>query len=317
MQIVIADDELDVVEQLHCYGELRGYRVRIERERAGTVERAATRWQDADAVVLFRDRTPITVTLLERLPGLKFIAQTGAGISHIDLAACAERGIAVSAQGFSTEATAELTWALILAARRRLFDEVQGLRSGRWQGVLGQSVRGQTLGILGYGRIGARVAASAGLFGMRVLAHGGEGSRQRAQADGFDFESSRERFFSRADVLSIHLALNAQTRASVSAADLAHMSPGSMLVNTSRAQLIQAGALVSALKAGRPGQAAIDVFDIEPAATAKDPLLALPNALCTPHLGGAERTTYEGFFGGAFAAVRAWAAGAPIDLIVS
>jgi D-3-phosphoglycerate dehydrogenase len=251
--------------------------------------------------------------LLERLPELRLIAQTGRGIPHLDLEACTEHGVVVTTGSGSPVAPAELTWALVLAAVRLLPQEAAALRRGRWQTTLGTELSGKTLGVYGYGSIGALVAGYGRAFGMRVLVTGRERSRERARADEFE-PVEREHLFRSADVLSLHLKLTGETRGIVTAADLASMRPTALLVNTARARLIAPGALVAALGRGRPGAAALDVFDDEPLPP-DDPLRALENVLCTPHLGYVTRESYELYFGQAFDQINAFAAGAPVDVV--
>lgn len=315
MHIVIPDDYQDAVRSLACFSRLAGHRVTIYNDTTRDLDELSARFQDADALVLIRERTPITVALLERLPRLKLIAQTGRGTAHIDLAACTRRGVVVTAGSGSAHATAELTWALILAALRHIPREVAGLRAGRWQQTLGTGLYGRTLGIWGYGGIGAVVAGYGRAFGMRVLVWGRAGSQGRARADGYELAANRRALFTEADVLSLHIKLNADTRGIVTADDLAQMKPTALLVNTSRAGLIAPGVLESALRAGRPGFAAVDVYEDEPVFDAAHPLLALENALCTPHLGYVEKESYEGYFGEAFEQVLAFAAGQPSGVV--
>ncbi|GIK73674.1 MAG: glyoxylate reductase [Chloroflexota bacterium] len=308
MKIVIPDDYQDVVRTLDCFQKLAGHEVRIYTDTVKTIDALEERFADADALVLIRERTHITEELLARLPKLKLIAQTGRGVAHIDMAACARRGVTVTTGGGSPYATAELTWGLILAALRRIPQEAARLRSGLWQGSIGVGLRGRTLGVFGYGSIGAVVAGYGRAFGMQVLVWGREGSLTRARADGFAVAADKAELFAQSDVLSLHIKLSAETRDIVTAADLALMKPTALFVNTSRAGLIAAGALEAALRAGRPGLAAVDVYEEEPVLDAAHPLLALDNALCTPHLGYVERDNYETYFGEAFEQVAAFAA---------
>ncbi len=313
MKIVVLDDYQEAVETLDCFADLAGHDVRIYRDTVKDVEALAGRLQDAEAVVLIRERTRVTSELLERLPTLRLIAQTGRGMPHIDLGACTERGVAVSAGGGSPIAPAELTWGLILASARRIPREVASTGSGGWQTTLGWELAGKTLGIYGYGSIGALVAGYGRAFAMHVLVAGRQGSVDRAAADGFD-TTDPEALFRESDVLSLHVKLTDETRGIVTAADLDSMKPSSLLVNTARSALVSHGALVAALKRGRPGSAAVDVFDEEPA-PASDPLPMLDNALCTPHLGYVTRESYELYFGQAFDQVNAFAAGTPIAVV--
>ncbi|MDQ3280977.1 MAG: D-2-hydroxyacid dehydrogenase family protein [Acidobacteriota bacterium] len=309
MHIVIPDDYQDAVRTLACFSRLAAHEVTIYNDTVRDLDALADRFRDADALVLIRERTPITDALLARLPKLKLISQTGKGTAHIDTDACARRGVAVAVGTGSPYAPAELTFALILAAMRRLPQEIARLKSGGWQGELGTTVLGRTLGIYGYGKIGALVASYGRALGMHVLAFGREGSRTRAIADGHAFAETKEELCERSDVLSLHLRLTKETRGMLGASDLARMKPTSLLVNTSRAELIEPGALEAALRAGRPGFAAVDVYEDEPVEHADHPLLAMPNAICTPHLGYVERDSYELYFGQAFENVLAFAAG--------
>ena len=293
MHIVIPDDYQDAVRTLDCFALLCGHEVIVYTDSVRDLESLARRLAPAEALVLVRERTRITAELLERLPRLRLIAQTGRGTAHIDLDACARRGVTVVVGDGSPTAPAELTWALVLAAERRIPEESAALRAGRWQTApLGRCLRGRTLGVWGFGRIGALVAGYGRAFGMEILAWGRSGSLERARAAGFRAAASRDELLDSSDVLSLHLKLSAETRGAITAADLGRMRPDSLLVNTSRAELIAPGALVAALGAGRPGRAAVDVFESEPVLGAAHPLLALDNALCTPHLGYVEKDSY-------------------------
>ncbi len=315
MQIVILDDYQDAVRTLDCFATLAGHDVRIYTDSVRDLDQLAARLLDADALVLIRERTPITAGLLERLPRLKLIAQTGRGTAHIDVDACTRRGVTVSAGGGSPYATAELTWGLVLAAMRHIPQEVARLRAGQWQHTLGTGLRGRTLGIFGYGSIGSLVAGYGRAFGMHVIVWGREGTQARARADGFTIAPSQDALFAQSDVLSLHVKLTAETRGIVTAADLARMKASALLVNTSRAALIAPGALEQALRAGRPGAAAVDVFEAEPVVGGDHPLLALENVIATPHLGYVEKDSYEAYFGEAFAQVAAFARGTPTGVI--
>ena len=310
MEIAIPDDYQGVVRQLACFSKLAGHTVTIYTDTVKDLDALAARLAPAEVLVLIRERTVISDALLARLPRLRMISQTGKGAAHIDLEACARRGITVETGTGSPYAPAELTWALLLAAARRIPREVAGLKAGGWQSTLGIGLRGRTLGIWGYGKIGQVVAGYGRAFGMTVLAWGRAGSLARAQADGFETAASPEELLARSDALSLHVKLTPDTRGLVTAAHLALMKPEAILVNTSRAELIAPGALAAALKAGRPGFAAVDVYEEEPVLGAAHPLLALDNALCTPHLGYVERDSYALYFGQAFDNVLNWAAGA-------
>ena len=309
MEIAIPDDYQDAVRGLACFSKLAGHTVTVFNDTLKDLDGLAARLATAEVLVLIRERTIISEALLARLPRLRMISQTGKGVAHIDLEACARRGITVATGSGSPYAPAELTWALLLAAARRIPQEAARLRAGGWQSTLGMGLRGRTLGIWGYGKIGQVVAGYGRAFGMNVLAWGRAGSLARAQADGFETAASAEDLLARSDALSLHVKLAPDTRGLVSAAHLALMKPEAILVNTSRAELIAPGALVAALKAGRPGFAAVDVYEEEPVLGAAHPLLALDNALCTPHLGYVERDSYELYFGQAFDNVLAWVAG--------
>jgi D-3-phosphoglycerate dehydrogenase len=313
MQIVIPDDYQDAVRTLDCFTKLQGHTVVIYHDTVKDVDALAERFAAADALVLIRERTAISAALLERLPQLQLISQTGRGVPHIDVAACTRHGVAVAAGGGDRHAPAELTWALILAAMRHLPQEMAALKAGRWQTSLGLGLHGRVLSIFGFGRIGSLVAEYGRAFGMQVLIWGREGSCTRAQAAGFAVAATQDALFTQADVLSLHLKLTPETEGIVTSADLTRMKPTALLVNTSRAGLIASGALEQALRAGRPGWAAVDVYDDEPALN--DPLLVLDNALCTPHLGYVEKDSYERYFDRAFDQVLAFAAGKPINLI--
>jgi D-3-phosphoglycerate dehydrogenase len=325
MRIAILDDYQDVVRHLDCFRKLDGHEVKVFNHPARGTGQLAARLAEFEAIVLIRERTRITDALLAGLPRLKLISQTGKAGAHLDLAACARRGIAVAESTGYPPATAEFTWLLVLAALRRLPAYMANLYAGRWQhsvpataanplAGLGESLRGKTLGIWGYGRIGRLVAGYGRAFGMRVAVHGRDASLAQASADGFDVIAAKDAFFASVDVLSLHLRLVDATRACVTRADLARMKPTALLVNTSRAELIEHGALADALRAGRPGLAAVDVYEREPIG-ADEPLLGLPNAVCTPHLGFTERQSYESMLGGAFDNVVAFAAGRPINRV--
>ncbi len=316
LKIAILDDYQDVFRSLDAAARLRAHELVLFHENETEPERLAARLHDADAVVLTQQRTPFPRTLIERLPRLRLIAQTGRKTNHIDIDACTERGIVVVAAGQgSPHAPAELTWALILASLRHLPREVAALERGIWQTTLGTGLSQRTLGIWAYGRIGSLVAEVGRAFGMKVVCWGREASLSRASEAGFTIAASREAFFESADVLSLHLPLNEDTRGLVSAEDLARMKPTALLVNTSRAQIIAPGALVEALKRGRPGFAAVDVYEEEPVQDGEHPLLSLPNTLCTPHLGYVERGTYEAYFGAVADGILAFAAGTPINVV--
>jgi len=315
MRIVIPDDYQDCVRGLDCFAKLAGHDVQVFNDTVHDTETLAARFADAEAIVLTRERTRIDAALLDRLPRLRLIAQTGKLAGHVDLAACTARGVLVAEGSGAGSATAELTWALALASRRHLVDEATRLRQGLWQGHLGQQLGGQRLGVWSYGRIGRQVAAYGRVFGMKVWVWGRDASTAAARADGFEVAPSREAFFAQSDVISLHVRLNADTLGLVDAQDLGRMKTTALLVNTSRAELIAPGALAQALAHGRPGFAAVDVYEAEPVLGADHPLLRLTNVLCTPHIGYVEKDNYERYFGIAFDHIRAFAVGTLTDVV--
>jgi len=315
LKIGIPDDYADVVRTLPSFAKMSGHAVSIWTDAAPDIDALSARFKDVEALVLLRERTPISVALVGRLPKLRLITISGP-YPNIDVAACTAHGIAVCAStNRASMATPELTWGLIMAAMRNIPGEVARLKGGGWQHHIGRVLHGRRLGIFGFGRIGKVVAGYGRAFGMPVLVWSRERGRAQALAEGFDVATGPDQLFAHSDVLSIHLRLTPETRACITRADLARMQPGSLLVNTSRAELIEAGALVAALKAGRPGSAAIDVFEHEPVLGARDPLLALPNALCTPHLGFVALDQLDDYFSDQFDRVLAFESGQPIDVI--
>ena len=315
MRIAVLDDYQDAFRHHPKYAALAGYEVTAFTDTLKEPDALAERLHPFDAVVLIQQRSPLPGSVILRLPNLKFISQTGRNTYHLDLAACERQGITVSAGGAGDPSvTAELTWGLVLAALRHIPAEVESLKAGRWQSTLGTQLKGKVLGIYGFGRIGSIVAGYGKAFGMRVLCFGRDGTAERARAAGYEVPSSRAAFFSAADVICLHVLLTPETRGIITAADLGHMKPSALIVNTSRAPIIEKGALASALLAGRPGRAAIDVFDEEPVLGASDPLIAMPNALCTPHLGYVARETYEALFGTAIDQLIAYDRGQPINV---
>jgi len=318
VKIAILDDYQDTVRTLRCFSKVAGHQVTIWNDHTKDVDVLAQRLKDTEALALIRERTPIRAPLLERLDRLRIISQVSV-YPHIEVEACTRRGVILSSQtgpGRPSYATAELTWGLIIAAMRRIPQEMAALRAGKWQAYLiGGGLRGKTLGIYGYGRIGAVVAGYGKAFGMNVLAWGRETSIEKARADGYPTAASKEALFADSDVLSLHLRLIDATRGIVTAADLARMKATALLVNTSRAGLIAPGALEAALRAGRPGLAAVDVFEDEPLLDGRHPLLAMDNVVCTPHLGYVERDGLEGQFSTIFDQILAYAAGTPINVV--
>ncbi|TMA98312.1 MAG: D-2-hydroxyacid dehydrogenase family protein [Deltaproteobacteria bacterium] len=310
MKIAVIDDYQNAFKTLKCFPKLSGHEVVVYTDPETDIGKLADRLKDADAVVLTQQRTYFPRALIEKLPKLKLIGQTGRAATHVDLQACTEKGIVVSAGGSgNSNATAELTWGLILSALRNLPFEVRRLKEGHWQSTLGIGVNGKTLGIYAYGKIGSIVAAAGKAFGARVVCWGREGSTGRAKAAGFEVAKNREDFFAEADILSLHLPLNKDTRGIVTRDDLARMKPTALLVNPSRSGLIAKGALEDALKAGRPGRAAVDVYDQEPVLGAEHPLLKMDNVTCTPHLGYVTRESYEEYYAVVVDDIVAFAAG--------
>jgi D-3-phosphoglycerate dehydrogenase len=317
MKISILDDYFDTIRGLDCFANLKGHDVTIWNDHVQDVDQLAERLKETEALVLIRERTQIREALLERLPKLKLISQRSV-YPHIDIDTCTRLGIVVSSSQHAdtpSYAAAELTWALVLAAMRQIPQQVASLKAGRWQMGVGHTLRDKTLGIYGYGRIGSVVAGYGKAFGMRVLVWAREPAMVQARADGYEIAASKAAFFESCDVLSLHMRLVAATRGIVTAEDLARMKPSALLVNTSRAGLIAPGALVEALKAGRPGMAAVDVFDTEPLRDVDDPLLTLPNVVATPHIGYVSRDEYQIQFTDIFDQIAAYAAGAPINVV--
>ena len=326
MNIVILDDYQDAVRKLNCAAKLDAYPAKVYTNTVKGIGQLSVRLKDADVIVLIRERTHLNRQVIEKLPKLKLIAQTGRVGTHIDVAACTERGIAVAEGVGSSVAPAELTWALLMAAARRIPHYVSHLKHGAWQqsGLksasmptnfgIGSILKGRTLGIWSYGKIGQLVASYGRAFGMRVIVWGSNASKERAQADGFEIASSKDIFFEQCDVLSIHLRLNESTRSSITLDDLSKMKPTSILINTSRAELIEPEALIAGLNRGRPGMAAIDVFESEPILQGHA-LLRLENCICTPHIGYVEQDSYELYFGSAFENVVNFIKGTPTNII--
>jgi D-3-phosphoglycerate dehydrogenase len=326
MNIVILDDYQDAVRKLECAAKLEAYQAKVYTNTVKGQGQLSVRLKDADIVVLIRDRSQITKLLVEKLPKLKLISQTGRIGSHIDVQACTERGVAVAEGVDSPTAPAELTWALIMAAMRRLPQYIGNLKHGAWQqsGLksgstpanfgLGSVLYGKTLGVWGFGNIGQLVAGYGKAFGMQVVIWGSEISREKATAAGFTAAKSRAAFFAECDVLSLHLRLSETTRNIITPADLALMKTTALLVNTSHAELIEADALISGLNRGHPGMAAVDVFETEPILQGHA-LLRLENCICTPHIGYVEQSSYEMVFGAAFDNVTNFIKGTPTNII--
>lgn len=313
MRVVVMEDYQRAVERLRCFAAATGHDIVVHGARPASVADRAAQIGDAEALVLIRERTTIDAPLLDLLPHLRLICQTGRGMPHIDVDACTQRGIVVCNGGGSPYAPAELTLALILASSRGIVEDAVALRAGSWQTTVGVELNGKTLGIVGYGAIGALVARYGHALGMHVLAWGRSGSLARARNDGYEPEPDLVALFARSDVVSLQLKLAPETRGIVTEQHLAAMKSDALLVNTARAGLIATGALDAALTAGRPGRAAIDVFDDEPATN--DPVLRHASVLATPHLGYVTWETYESYFAEAFAQLDAFATGAPIGVV--
>ena len=315
MNVTVLDDYVSVVPTLACFVTLREHHVKVWHDCVTDPDVLAARLQDTEALVLLRERTHIMRALIERLPRLKMITLNGP-YPHIDVDACTRHGIAVCSEHARTSyATAELTWGLVIAAMRHIPAEVAGLKRGEWQSRVGTGLRGRTLGVYGYGRIGKQVAGFGRAFGMHVVVWSREKARQDARDDGYDTPENRDALFEQADVLTLHLRLVPETRGVVTATDLARMKPTAVFVNTSRAELVETGALASALREGRPAAAAVDVYEREPVVNADHPLLGLENVVCTPHLGYVERDQLENYFSDQFARVLAYAAGKPFGVV--
>jgi D-3-phosphoglycerate dehydrogenase / 2-oxoglutarate reductase len=317
MKITILDDYHDTLRTLECFKKLEGHEVTIWNDHIQDVDALADRLCETEALVLFRERTKIQAPLLERLPRLRLISQRSV-YPHIDIAACTQLGIVVSSNlhpDSPSYATAELTWALVLAAVRQIPQQVAAMKEGKWQIGVGDTLRGKTLGIFGYGRIGSVVAGYGRAFGMNLLVWAREASLLSAHEDGYPTASSKAEFFERCDVLSLHMRLVDATRGIVTAGDLARMKATALLVNTSRAGLIEPDALVNALRAGRPAMAAVDVYEAEPVLGTAYPMLAMDNVICTPHIGYVTRDEYELQFADIFDQVIAYAQGTPSNVV--
>jgi D-3-phosphoglycerate dehydrogenase / 2-oxoglutarate reductase len=317
MKISILDDYHDTLRSLACFEKLKGHDVKIWNDHAQDVDTLAHRLKDTEVLVLIRERTKILAPLLDRLDKLKLISQRSV-YPHIDIEACTRRGVIVSSNqhpGTPSYGAAELTWGLVLAAMRQIPQQMAALKAGKWQIGVGNGLPGKTLGIYGYGRIGRVVAGYGKAFGMNVLVWSREASLARARADGYTPAQSKESFFANCDVISLHLRLLDATRGIVTAGDLARMKPTALIVNSSRALLIEAGALETALKAGRPGMAAVDVYEEEPVLDTSHPLLAMENVVCTPHIGYVTRDEYEIQFSDIFDQITEYCAGYPINVV--
>jgi D-3-phosphoglycerate dehydrogenase len=317
MKIAILDDYFDTVRTLPCFSKLEGHDVTIWNDHVQDTPTLVERLKDTEVLVLIRERTRIQAPLIGRLPDLRLISQRSV-YPHIDIDACTRLGIIVSSSqhaGTPSYAAAELTWALTLAAARQLPQQMAALKAGRWQIGVGTSLRHKTLGIFGYGRIGAAVAGYGRAFGMKVLVWSSDASLERTRQDGYTPAACKQMLFEDSDVLSLHLRLLPATRGIVTATDLDRMKPAAILVNTSRAPLIEPGALERALRKGRPGMAAVDVYENEPVTDGNDPLLGMDNVICTPHIGYVTKEEYQTQFTDIFDQIVAYAAGTPINVV--
>ena len=317
MKIAVIDDYQDAFRKLACAANLKGHDITVYRDTEKDAARFAARLEGYEAVIMTQQRSPLPKALVEALPAsVKLLCNTGRNVGHIDLAACTARGIVVAAAGGGLpNATAELTWGLILSSLRSIPHEVQQLKQGVWQTSVGTGVHGKTLGIYALGKIGSVVAQIGKAFGMKVTCWGRDASKAKARELGYEVPASREAFFAGADVLCLHIPLNKETRGIVTAADFAQMKSSALLVNSSRAGLIESGALVDALNKGHPGFGAIDVYEDEPVVGANHPLLKMSNVVCTPHLGYVEAGTYESYFGTVVDSILSYAAGTPINVL--
>ena len=316
MKIAVVDDYQDAFRKVKAFAKLQGHEVITYTSSEKDPAKFAQRVEGCEAVVLTQQRSFMPRAIIEKLPAsVKLLAQTGRNVPHIDSAACTERGIIISASGGgNSSATVELTWALILASVRNLGTEINNMQAGRWQTTAGVALQGKTLGVYAYGKIGSGVAKVGKAFGMKVVCWGRDASTAKARADGFEVAASREAFFAESDIVSIHLPLNKETRGLITGTDLALMKPTARIVNSSRAPIIAEGALVDALKKGRPGFAAIDVYESEPVMNREYPLVSMPNVICTPHLGYVTWETYEQYYEAAVGNLLAYAAGAPTNV---
>ncbi len=317
MKVHILDDWFDTLQGLPCFDKLSLHDVKVWTNHVEDTSELAERLQEAEALVLFRERTKITRDLIEKLPNLKLISQRSV-YPHVDVKACSDNGVLLCSNmhgGTPSYAAAELTWALIMAGMRDLPAQMASVKAGRWQAGVGKTLRGRQLGLYGYGRIARAVAGYAEAFGMNVVWWSSDEGRARAQADGVQVAASREAFFANSDVVSVHVRLKPNTNGIITASDFSQMQLGALFVNTSRAGLIAPGALLDALNAGRPGKAAIDVFDTEPLTDPNDPLLSHPNLIATPHIGFVTEDEFDLQFADIFDQVNAYAEGVPIHMI--
>jgi len=314
MNILIPEDYQEALQSLKCISMLAAHKVNILTDSSKYPDKYRELLSETQALVLIRERTKITEEFLDFCPNLKLISQTGRVSGHIDIEACTKRGIIITEGIGSPQAPAELTWALIMNATRLLPQAIQAMQEGKWQVNIGKTIKGQIIGIWSYGRIGQIVARYARTFEAEVLVWGSGKSRALARKEGFKIASSKEEFLTAVDILSLHLRLTNETHGIISKHDLSLMKQSSLIVNTSRAELIKEGALLEALQSGRPGFAALDVFEKEPISP-EDPLLKMPNVICTPHLGYVEKNSYELYFSSAFQNIISFSSGSPENVL--
>lgn len=315
MKVVILDDYQEAVKNLNCYRLLEGHEVTVVQDLHNISATSFSKLKEAEVLVLIRERTKITEDFLSSLPNLKLISQTGKIANHIDLETCNKYKVLIAEGVGSPIAPAELTWALILNAQRKIPQAIEDMKNGLWQTNIGTTLKGQTLGIWGYGKIGKKIATYAKAFDMTVQVWGSEKSLTNAESDGFIKAQSKEIFFKTSDIVSLNLRLVPETTGIVKLTDLQQMKSESIFVNTSRAELVEKDALIKALKSGKPGFAALDVYEDEPVFDKEFPLLKMPNVICTPHLGYVEKNGYELYFSKAFENINNFAKGRPENII--
>lgn len=300
MKITILDDYQNAVEKLDSFKILKGYEVQVLNYTQKDNFKLATLLKDSEIIVLIRERTQITEDLLSKLPNLKLISQTGKKSNHLDIDACTKYKVAVAEGIGSPVAPSELAWALIMNTVRKIPQAIEGMKLGKWQVNIGSTIKGKTIGIWGYGKIGQQIAKYAAVFGAEVLVWGSVNSRDKAVSDGFQRADSKESFFFKSDIITLHLRLNESTYGIVKKTDLELMKPTAALINTARAELVEQGALITSLKEGKPGFAGLDVYEDEPVYDTNFELLQMPNVICTPHIGYVEENSYELYFEKAF-----------------
>ena len=314
MKITILDDYQDVVKDLHCFDAIKEYNVQIIHSPEKDVNKLAELLADTEILVLIRERTSISIELLEKLPNLKLISQTGKISNHLNLTNCTNYNVAVAEGIGSPIAPAELTWNLIMNTVRQLPQAIEGMKNGKWQINIGETISGKTLGIWGYGKIGQRIAQYAKIFGAHVLVWGSENSRNKAIEDGFSAACTKEEFFKKIDIFTTHLRLNQSTRGIIKETDLRLLKDGASFINTARAELVEENALLNVLKSGQNIKVGVDVYENEPIYDSNYELLQFPNVICVPHLGYVEKESYELYFSKAFENVVNYINGHPTNI---